>query len=168
MRNQLGFSLDVYWSFSRFRERARGVRFLLLYVTMATGHDEIVKMATGQDEDTLLGYRDEKPSDTKSIMTAITSLQSTMNSVATGMTQMGDAWAAIALKSPVKHRRKPPSEKEEGEEDDDDDDDDDSDSGSVDLDYDDGDDVRSLLNSNKSKRGNETKSVSAGENSKKS
>ena len=80
---------------------------------MATGHDEQVAMTTDQDEDTLLGYRDKKPSDTKSIMTAITSLQSIMNSVATDMTQMGDAWAAIALKAltrihvnlPVKKRR---------------------------------------------------------------
>ena len=62
--------------------------------------------------------------------------------------------------NPDSHTRKPPSEKEE---DDDDDNDDYSDSGSMDLYYDDGDDVRT----NKSKRGNEAKRVSAGENSKK-
>ncbi|KAK3106382.1 hypothetical protein FSP39_018857 [Pinctada imbricata] len=107
-------------------------------------------MATGHDEDILLGTDDDRSStDSKQIMGALSKLQNTMDCVANGINTMGSAFKTLAEANTKindqPHSSKRTAEKmEEGERDDDDDDDDI-------LDYDDTDEVMSLLNSNQTK-----------------
>lgn len=59
-------------------------------------------MATGHDEDALLGPSDDEtsPDSKKKIFSALKTVQSTMESVATGINKMGDAFTALAAANP--------------------------------------------------------------------
>ena len=109
-------------------------------------------MATGHvDEDTLLGTDDDvlDSSNSKQIMSALSSLQKTMDCVATGITNMGAAFTTLAAAAPAAKVTDQPSssgkrkiaETGEGGSDDDDTDDDDND------DMDDDGEIESLLSS---------------------
>lgn len=105
-------------------------------------------MATGHEEDVLLGHSDDDipvSSESKNIFCTLQNIQSTMESVANGINKMGDAFTALAAAGPKQVTDHPSTSKrcfddlEEGETDDDDD-------------YDDTDDVRSLLRSASNKQ----------------
>ena len=50
-------------------------------------------MATGREEDALLGsFDDDLTSESKQIFNALTKIQSTMDTVATGINKMGDVF----------------------------------------------------------------------------
>lgn len=106
---------------------------------MATGHDNC-------SEDSLLGLND--PSDTgtstASISGALDKLQSTMDCVSAGINKMGDAFAALgaAPREPPKSVKRKFIKTEEGSGDD----------SSAD-DYDDEDDIKSLLNASSDHKG---------------
>ena len=52
-------------------------------------------MATGREEDALLGsFDDDLTSESKQIFNALTKIQSSMDTVATGINKMGDAFSA--------------------------------------------------------------------------
>ena len=102
-------------------------------------------MATGREEDALLGsFDDDLTSESKQIFNALTKIQSTMDTVATGINKMGDAFSALAASGPRSMVTDQPSTSskrsaalmEEGETDD--------------SEYDDNDDVKSLLESGNS------------------
>lgn len=58
-------------------------------------------MATGHDEDALLGpSEDETSPDSKNIFSALKTIQITMESVAIGINKMGDAFTALAAANP--------------------------------------------------------------------
>jgi hypothetical protein len=57
----------------------------------------ITKMTTGHDDDALLGPDDDETlSESDNIFSALKTIQSTMEYVATGINRMGDAFTALA------------------------------------------------------------------------
>ena len=72
-----------------------GIYFVLYFhtdftYTMATGHDE--------NEDALLGYPQETSTtnDNKAVLEALATLQGSMQSMASGINKMGEAWTTLA------------------------------------------------------------------------
>uniref|UniRef100_A0A8W8MKQ1 Uncharacterized protein n=1 Tax=Magallana gigas TaxID=29159 RepID=A0A8W8MKQ1_MAGGI len=68
----------------------------------STDKSSVNIMATGHDEDALLGPSDDEtsPDSKKKIFSALKTVQSTMESVATGINKMGDAFTALAAANP--------------------------------------------------------------------